>query len=122
MASNPAALLQQYGAKIVLPSLEQVAGQSAAVLHDDAAYRRLVVDPGWELIPAPMRLIGRDRLRWDEMFSELRREVFDQSEGRIGIRSDAPKRLIGLINKLFDIRLKQDLDPDSSSSQKVFAS
>jgi molecular chaperone DnaK len=121
MANNPAALLQQYGTKVVLSSLEKAQGQSAAVLSDEATYRRLVVDPAWELMPAPLRLIGRERLRWDEMFLALRQEVYDTRSGQVGLRSDASLRLMALISKLFNVPGQPNLDPASSSGRKLFA-
>src|SRR2546427_391318 len=94
MATPPAALLQQYGMQAVLDSLHKAVGHSAAVLADEDAYRRLVVDAAWEMMPVPIRLMGRERVGWDELFRELRRNAFEASGAKIGLRSDAAMQLM----------------------------
>src|SRR5688572_1484326 len=100
MTGNHGALLQSYGMKVVLDSLEKAVGQSASFLADDEAFRRLIVDPAWEMLPVPLKLIGRERLGWDEMFQQLRRDAFETGGARIGLKSDATMQLLALIGKL----------------------
>lgn len=121
MPSNPAAAMQQHGATIILAALGKAVGQSAALLNDDTTYRRLVVDPAWEQLPAPLRLIGRERLRWDELLHALRCEGLETSAGRVIIRPDAPARLQSLIGRLLDTGAPAPLDADRSSGKKLFA-
>src|SRR6516165_9612424 len=121
MASNPAAVMQQHGAAIILAALGKAVGQSAALLNDETTYRRLVADPAWEGLPAPLRLMGKDRLHWDELMRALRREAFDTASGRAALRADASARVAALIGKLLDAGGKPALDPNLSSGRKVFA-
>jgi molecular chaperone DnaK len=120
MSSNPAAMLQQYGMKAVLDSLEKAVGQSAAALSDDDTYRRLVVDAAWEMMPVPIRLMGRERLGWDNLFDELRREAFDTGGARVGLRSDAAVRLLALIGKVGGGPAQPALAPEVGSTRKLF--
>ena len=121
MASNPAAAMQQHGASVILAALGKAVGQSAALLSDETTYRRLVADPAWEQLPAPLRLMGKERLRWDELLHALRREAFDTASGRAALRADASARVAAHIGKLLDAGGKPALDPNLSSGRKVFA-
>ena len=66
----------------------KLSGAAADTLTDDAKYRERVIDPAWGLLPLPVRLVGRRRLRWDELFLALRAEAFVVRDGRVALRDD----------------------------------
>lgn len=74
------------------------AAQSGAIyISDDEKYRAYVVDPAWDLLPLPIRMIGRERLRWDPMFQAARSSLFVVEEDTVSLHPDARRRLEQLI-------------------------
>jgi molecular chaperone DnaK len=51
-------------------------------------------------LPLPIRMMGRDKVRWDEFCLALRKEVFINQNGQVALREARP-RVLGLMNKLF---------------------
>lgn len=106
--------------KAVLCSLEKVVGHSAAALSNDDTYRRLVVDAARAMMPPAIRLMGRERFGWDNLFDELRREAFDQSGAQVGLRSDTAVRLLALLGKMGGGPTQPALAPEVGSTRKLF--
>lgn len=74
------------------------AAQSGAIyISDDEKYRAYVIDPAWDLLPLPIRMIGRERLRWDSMFQAARSSIFVAEDDTVSIHPDARRRLEQLI-------------------------
>ena len=74
------------------------AAQSGAIyISDDEKYRAYVIDPAWSLLPLPIRMIGRERLRWDSMFQAARLSLFVAEDDTVSIHPDARRRLEQLI-------------------------
>ena len=78
---------------IILAALREAVGQPPGFLVDEARFRETVIDPAWNQLPIPLRLMGRERLRWDEILLGLRPEVFDIASGKIRLRADAEARV-----------------------------
>jgi molecular chaperone DnaK len=93
-------IYRQYCLQHVLTGLQGVVGRPKAAVTDPAQFQQLV-DGTWNLLPLPVRLMGRERLHWEEFFHQLRLEVFTAPEGRIGLRQDATQRLLGIMQRLF---------------------
>ena len=86
--------LQNQGVKVVEVSLRRVAGKAAPFVKDEAHYRQLVIQPGWEALPPPVRLMLRRQFpRWDAFFLALRDEVYDLRGGTVYLRDDAPAKV-----------------------------
>ncbi|TWU09831.1 hypothetical protein [Allorhodopirellula heiligendammensis] len=64
---------------------------------DDAKYKANVIDPAWEVLPTPVRLLGRDRLNWDAIFLAGRSKVFLIEGEDVTVHPEAKQR----INNLF---------------------
>src|SRR5439155_1111378 len=86
----------------ILQAAQSLAGKSKQILLDLNLYRRQAVDPIWDQLPVPLRLLGRDKLRWDDYLLALRTELFvAQPDGRLALRPDAAARLDALAERLF---------------------
>jgi molecular chaperone DnaK len=101
MAGNLWELYQQHGLQVISAALKQVEGKSPGVLIDADEYRRQVVEPAWAALPAPLRMVGRERLRWEEVFLNLRTEVFEIGDGKIRLRPDSAALILGRMKKSF---------------------
>lgn len=100
-ASNSASSLwANHGDKVcdaVLSYATQAASKGSSFIADDAKYKANFVDPAWELLPMPVRLLGRDRLRWDAIFNSVRSKVFVVDGESVTVHPEAKQR----INQLF---------------------
>jgi hypothetical protein len=93
--------LQRQGVKVVEASLRRVAGKAAPFVKDEAHYRQAVIQPGWEALPPPVRLMMRRLFpRWGAFYLALRDEVFDLHGGAVSLRDDA-KALVAARMKSF---------------------
>jgi molecular chaperone DnaK len=92
---------QKQGLKVVEASLKGVVGKAAPFVTDDAHYHQYVIQPGWNALPLPVRLMGRQYLRWDEFYRALRREVFDLSGGVVEVRRDLPDKVASVVQRFF---------------------
>lgn len=95
-ASSVDILWSKYGntvCEIVLKYANEAAERGRPYVIDDEKYKQTVVDPAWEVLPTPIRLIGRERLRWDEIFGNMRTGVFAIDGDSVGLRPDAKHRL-----------------------------
>ena len=61
MATSPLEAFQQQCLGLIEASLRTVSGLTATVLHNDDSFRRLVIDPTWDLVPWPIKMLG---LKW----------------------------------------------------------
>jgi molecular chaperone DnaK len=94
--------LQKQGVKVVEVSLRRVAGKAAPFVQDEAHYRQLVIQPGWEALPPPVRLMLRRQFgRWDAFFLALRDEVYDLRGATVSLRDDAPARVAAQMKRFF---------------------
>lgn len=90
----------KYGDSIcetVLHYAAQAATKGKPFIVDDAKYKASVVDPAWEVLPTPVRLLGRERLKWDAIFNSVRSKVFVIEGENVTVHPEAKQR----INKLF---------------------
>src|SRR5262245_56440545 len=81
--------------------LQWIVGKPTSSITDLAQFKSQLVDPTWNVLPVPIRLLGRPKVRWDEFFGHLRTEVFIGQEGKIALRPDAGKRMTSLVDRLF---------------------
>ena len=70
--------------KIVVRSMKKVGSKGSSYISDDSKYG-MFVDRTWELLPLPVRLVGRDSLGYDTAMFTLRNTVFgkDNNEPEI---------------------------------------
>jgi hypothetical protein len=61
--------------KIVVRSMKKVGKRGSSYISDDSKYG-MFVDRTWEILPLPVRLVGRDSLGYDTAMFTLRNTVF----------------------------------------------
>ena len=88
MASDLLKVLQGQGAQVVDSALRAAVGRAVSTVADDDLFRAAVVDVAWNLMPTPVRLIGRRRLRFDSLLLGLRSAAFDLSGATVRLRAD----------------------------------
>ena len=71
--------------RIVIRSMKKVGKRGSSYISDDSKYE-MFVDSTWEMLPLPVRLVGRDTLGYDTVMFTLRDTVFgkDDNEPEIG--------------------------------------
>ena len=65
--------------KIVIRSMKKVGKRGSSYICDDSKYE-MFVDSTWEMLPLPVRLIGRDSLGYDRAMFTLRNTVFGKDD------------------------------------------
>jgi hypothetical protein len=113
MADSLQEMYQLHGLPVISAALKQVEGKSPGVLIDAEQYRRLIINPAWEELPAPLRMLGRKRLRWEELFFNLRTEVFDAGQGRVRLRPDAAPLILAQIAKTLQSNERPNVTPST---------
>src|SRR5437870_11977193 len=100
MVPDTLEVYQQYCLKLILPGLEELTGRPKNILEDDKLYRCEVVEPLWQLLPLPLRAMGRDKLHWNRFFAELRQEIFLSANDKLALRPDAAARAAAVAERL----------------------
>jgi hypothetical protein len=121
MTSTPADALLEQCVRLIEKSVHAMAGHAAHTLSDDDLYRRTVIDPAWHMMPLPIRLLGRERLGWDELFFRLRSEVFEVRGSELHLRTDARAKLLPILGKMLAPKLaslSQDYSPNTSQESR----
>ncbi|MEI7687833.1 MAG: Hsp70 family protein, partial [Planctomycetota bacterium] len=87
--------------RLILAAAQRLMGQPAATLNDAAAFQALMVDPVWNQLPPSAHLLGRRRLRFDEVLRAAAQDLFVAStEGRLVVRGDAAERLPQVVSRV----------------------
>jgi len=61
--------------KIVISSMKKVGKRGSSYIYDDTKYGKFV-DRTWEMLPLPVRLVGKEPLRYNNAMFTLRNTVF----------------------------------------------
>lgn len=83
----------------VMKYAAKAAESGSTYISDDVKYRTHVIDPVWDLLPMPIRLIGRERLQWDAMFYKARTNLFVVDGDSVSLHPDARQRLEQMITR-----------------------
>ncbi len=111
MAENIQEIYGNYLVKLVLQALQPAVGQPATTVTDNAQFQKTVIDPGWNMIPVPLRVRGRDKLRWDDFLRDLRKHVYGVSAGKIGFQSDLETRIANHVGVFFSTSPSRPVPP-----------
>ena len=65
--------------KIVVSSMKKVGKKGTSYIHDDTKYKKFI-NRTWEMMPLPVRLIGKESLGYDTAMFTLRNTVFGNEE------------------------------------------
>ena len=82
--------------------LEKIKVHGSDTIRDDQKYKERVVDPAWDVMPFPIRLIGRDRLRWNLIFAKMRTSVFAIEGEQVRVKTESLKELQVLIKDVWE--------------------
>ena len=63
--------------KIVIRSMKKVGSKGSSYISDDSKYG-IFVDRTWEMLPLPVRLVGKESLGYDTAMFTLRNTVFSK--------------------------------------------
>lgn len=85
---------------MVVTYANQAAAKGSAFIADDAKYRANVIDPSWETLPMPVRLIGRERIKWDSLFYAARSTVFVIEGDSVSVHPDAKDRVSRMLSEM----------------------
>ena len=75
-------------AAIVGKAFSSAAGKGRNNVLDDDWFRGHVINRTWELLPLPVRLAGKDTLRWEQVMFKLRDQVLTKDEDSMAISSN----------------------------------
>lgn len=81
--------------------LAQAAGQPPVFVADEAVYRKVIIDAGWNSLPANVQQAGRTTLRWDELFLALRTQVYQKINETVALRSNVASLIQSTLDRLF---------------------
>ena len=94
-------LYHQYVIAQVVLGLQKLTGKPKSVAVDEKAYRQAAIEPIWNGVPLPVRLVGRSKFRFDDVMLAARTEVFLVSaDAKLSLRADAPDRLWALVTRM----------------------
>ena len=61
--------------QVVISSMNGIASKGFSYINDDKKYQS-IIDKTWEMLPLPMRLIGKETLSYEDNMYFLRKTVF----------------------------------------------
>lgn len=79
------------------PQLEK----AGAAINDDEKYLKFVVTPLFDLLPGLIRMIGRERLKWDPIMFAVRDQVVVVDGARITVRPNTLELVLAIVRKQF---------------------
>jgi molecular chaperone DnaK len=92
---------QKLGQKVVESSLRRVAGKPVSTVTHDVSYWQEVIQPAWFGLALPIRMIGRQKLCWDQLFRALRDEVYDVSGESVVLRPDLTAKVAAMAERFY---------------------
>ena len=88
--------------KIIVRSMKKVGSRGTSYISDDGKYG-IFVDRTWEMLPLPIRLVGRESLRYDTTMLTLRNAVFGNDNSDLEVNKNdegiIKKTIIGMFQK-----------------------
>jgi hypothetical protein len=98
----------------VVSYVSQAANKGSAFIADDNKYKANVVDPAWETLPMPVRMLGRERLKWDDIFTTARAKVFVVDGENVSVHPEAKQRIIQLFAGMFPTDQLQKIETEAT--------
>jgi molecular chaperone DnaK len=93
---------QNQGQRLVAAALHRAVGKPSVYVLQEDHYRQSVVQPGWESLPAPVRLLLRRRHdEWNQLFVELRDLAYDLGDGSVKLRPDAAAKMGAVLRRYY---------------------
>tara|TARA_B100000900_G_C20424879_1_gene652496 strand:- start:518 stop:880 length:363 start_codon:yes stop_codon:yes gene_type:complete len=86
--------------KIVITALNGIATKGFSFINDDSKYKNMI-DRTWEILPLPIRLLGKDVINYDENMYFLRKQIFGKDKDEPEVDSADENIVSRTIKKMF---------------------
>jgi hypothetical protein len=86
--------------QIVTKSMNGVASKGFSYINSDEKYQS-IIDKTWEMLPLPMRLIGKDTLSYNDNMYFLRKSIFGKDKEKPQVDSEDEGIISKTIKKMF---------------------
>jgi len=73
--------------KIVVSSMKKVGKKGTSYIHDDSKYEKFV-NHTWEMLPLPVRLVGKESLGYNHAMFTLRNTVFGKDDDEPNVNEE----------------------------------
>ena len=86
--------------QIVISSMNGIASKGFSYINDDEKYQS-IIDKTWEMLPLPMKLVGKETLNYENSMYFLRKTIFgkDKEEPKVDAKDEGI--ISGIIKKMF---------------------
>ena len=86
--------------QIITKSMNGIANKGFSYINNDQKYQS-IIDKTWEILPLPMRLIGKDTLSYEDNMFFLRKSIFGKDKEKPQVDSDDEGVISRTIKKMF---------------------
>jgi hypothetical protein len=86
--------------QIITKSMNGIANKGFSYINNDQKYQS-VIDKTWEMLPLPMRLIGKDTLSYEDNMFFLRKSIFGKDKEKPQVDSEDEGIISRTIKKMF---------------------
>ena len=86
--------------QIITKSMNGIANKGFSYINNDQKYQS-IIDKTWEMLPLPMRLIGKDTLSYEDNMFFLRKSIFGKDKEKPQVDSDDEGVISRTIKKMF---------------------
>ena len=86
--------------QIITKSMNGIANNGFSYINNDQKYQS-VIDKTWEMLPLPMRLIGKDTLSYEDNMFFLRKSIFGKDKEKPQVDSEDEGIISRTIKKMF---------------------
>ena len=86
--------------QIIISSMNGIANKGFSYINDDEKYQS-IIDKTWEMLPLPMKLVGKETLNYENSMYFLRKTIFgkDKEEPKVDAKDEGI--ISGIIKKMF---------------------
>lgn len=86
--------------QIVTKSMNGIASKGFSYINNDKKYQS-IIDKTWEILPLPMRLIGKETLHYDDNMYFLRKTIFGKDKEKPQVDNEDKGIITRTIKKMF---------------------
>ena len=89
-SNNVDSVVMSLATKVVTTALSGIASKGFSFINNDEKYKNMI-DKTWEMLPLPIRLMGKDVLNYEENMFFLRKQIFgkDKDEPKIDPKDES---------------------------------
>ncbi|OIR11623.1 MAG: hypothetical protein BEU03_02635 [Marine Group III euryarchaeote CG-Epi6] len=86
--------------QIITKSMNGIASKGFSYINNDKKYQG-IIDKTWEVLPLPMRLIGKETLCYDDNMYFLRKTIFGKDKEKPKVDTEDKNIISRTIRKMF---------------------